>query len=189
MWLQVTNNADRAEDYLKRAEKIDDPSNSQSGVRRDGGRLVFMGRGDTSSNTRESVRRPAVPVRVLCPASPTLSRTVHCSPRPQPIGTHNCLCAGGYRYSKVHPRGRRTHCEHQRPRFAAAVVCLFVCLRARNQCPLNEPLLTRFLCACDTAPLCTAAMKLFGLTLGEVLDAPTGRLFPEPLCRSTQVRR
>ena len=54
--LQVTNNPDRAEDYPKRAEEVEE-AQVTVGHRSSDGRLVLMGRGDTSGSVRETVRR------------------------------------------------------------------------------------------------------------------------------------
>ncbi len=50
----MTNNPDRAEDYLKRAEELEE-AQVTVGHRSSDGRLVLMGRGDSSGTVRESV--------------------------------------------------------------------------------------------------------------------------------------
>ena len=52
---QVTNNADKAEELLKRADEVDDPA-GVAGVKKDGGRLVLLGKADMSGGVRETVR-------------------------------------------------------------------------------------------------------------------------------------
>lgn len=77
--MQVTNNTEGAEELLKRADEIDDPTN-QSLNNREGSRLLLMGRGDLSNYARESVRAP-----FMC--SPATCRNY---PLPGAHGT--CLC-------------------------------------------------------------------------------------------------
>ena len=51
----MTNNSDKAEELLKRADEVDDPA-GLAGVKKDGGRLVLLGKADMSGGVRETVR-------------------------------------------------------------------------------------------------------------------------------------
>jgi hypothetical protein len=51
----VTNNPDRAEDYLKRAEELEE-AQTTAGHADAGSRLVLLGKGDASQSVRETVR-------------------------------------------------------------------------------------------------------------------------------------
>ena len=62
----MTNNPDRAEDYLKRAEELEE-AQVTVGHRSSDGRLVLMGRGDTSGTVRETVGcRPSIAFHAPC---------------------------------------------------------------------------------------------------------------------------
>ena len=54
----MTNNSDKAEELLKRADEVDDPA-GLAGVKKDGGRLVLLGKADMSGGVRETVRGSA----------------------------------------------------------------------------------------------------------------------------------